>query len=126
MLRSNLGNYTYNAISSNLGNYANAISSTGFLVNLPATVTNTNFTGQQLLSDYYVQNASFLRCENITLGYNVGKLFNDRATLRLTGNVQNAFVVTKYSGLDPEIAGGIDNNFYPRARTYTFGLAFGF
>jgi len=125
VLRSNLGNYIYNASASNLGNYANARSSTGFLTNLPAEVLNTGFSNQQLLSDYFVQNGSFLRCENITLGYNVGRVFADRATLRLTGNVQNAFLVTKYKGVDPEIFGGIDNNFYPRARTFTFGLALG-
>jgi iron complex outermembrane receptor protein len=84
----------------------------------------TGFAGgfvNQLQSDYYVQNASFLRMDNIYVGYNVGKVFRD-ATLRLSGTVQNAFVITKYKGLDPEISGGIDNNFYPRPRTYVLGL----
>ena len=72
-----------------------------------------------------MQNGSFLRAENITLGYNVGKLFSDKATLRVTGNVQNAFLITKYDGVDPEIFGGIDSNFYPRARTFTLGLNIG-
>lgn len=126
VLRSNIDNYVFNATAANLANYANAQGSTGFVTNLPTNVLNTSFTQQQLLTDYYVQNASFLRCENITLGYNVGKIANGAATLRLTGNVQNAFIITKYQGVDPEIADGIDNNFYPRARTYTFGLALGF
>jgi iron complex outermembrane receptor protein len=125
VLRGNLGNYIYNANASNNANFANAQGSTGFLTNLPSSVTSTGFTRQQLFSDYYVQNGSFLRAENITLGYSVGKLFNDRATLRITGNVQNAFLITKYDGVDPEIFGGIDNNFYPRARTFTLGVNIG-
>ena len=92
--------------------------------NLPPDVRNTGFTSQQLLSDYYVQNASFLRCENVSLGYNAGKVFG-ATTLRITANVQNAFLVTKYKGVDPEIFNGIDNNFYPRARTFTLGIALG-
>ena len=123
-LRSNLGNYVYNANASNLGNYANAQGSTNFVNNLPPDVRNTGFTSQQLLSDYYVQNASFLRCENVSLGYNAGKVFG-ATTLRITANVQNAFLVTKYKGVDPEIFNGIDNNFYPRARTFTLGIALG-
>jgi TonB-dependent starch-binding outer membrane protein SusC len=78
-----------------------------------------------VFSDYYVQNASFLRCQNISLGYNVGKVLGT-SSLRITGNVQNAFLITKYTGVDPEIGNGIDRNFYPTARTYTLGLALGF
>ncbi|MES2874625.1 MAG: hypothetical protein V4708_12945, partial [Bacteroidota bacterium] len=73
-------------------------------------------------SDYYVQNASFLRMDNVNLGYNFGKVFNQRANLRLNLNAQNVFVITKYDGVDPEINGGIDNNFYPRPRTFSMGL----
>lgn len=125
LLRGNVGNYVYNSIASNLGTFANAQSSTGFLNNLPNDINNTGFTRQQLFSDYYLQNGSFLRCENITLGYNVGKLFNEKANLRLSAAVQNAFLITKYDGLDPEISNGVDNNFYPRARTFTFGVNIG-
>ncbi|UOQ96159.1 hypothetical protein MUN81_12930 [Hymenobacter sp. 5317J-9] len=134
-LRSNLGNYVYNSNAANYGTYANAQGSTNFVNNLSPDVLNTGFTRQQVFSDYYVQNASFLRCDNISLGYNVGKVLG-ASTLRITGNVQNAFVVTKYKGLDPEVLNaasptsgatfGIDSNFYPRARTYTLGLALGF
>ncbi|GAB2706619.1 SusC/RagA family TonB-linked outer membrane protein [Hymenobacter frigidus] len=124
-MRSNLGNYAYNANAANLGNYANAQGSTLFVNNLNPDVRNTGFTRQQLFSDYYLQNASFLRCENISLGYNVGKVFG-ASTLRVTANVQNAFLVTKYKGVDPEVFNGIDTNFYPRARTFTLGLALGF
>ncbi|QJX48140.1 SusC/RagA family TonB-linked outer membrane protein [Hymenobacter taeanensis] len=125
LLRGNVGNYVYNSIAANLGNFSNAQGSTNYLLNLPTDIRNTGFNTQQLFSDYYVENGSFLRCENITLGYNVGKLFNDKANLRLSAAVQNAFLITKYNGLDPEIFGGIDNNFYPRARTFTFGLNLG-
>ena len=74
------------------------------------------------MSDYYVQNASFLKMDNINVGYNVGKVFNNKATLRLIENVQNVFVITNYKGIDPEIYGGIDNQFYPRPRTFVVGL----
>ncbi|GAA4047398.1 TonB-dependent receptor [Hymenobacter glaciei] len=123
-LRSNLGNYVYNANAANLGNYANAQGSTLFVNNLNPDVRNTGFTRQQVFSDYYVQNASFLRAENISLGYNAGKVLGT-ASLRITANVQNAFLVTKYKGVDPEVPSGIDSNFYPRARTFTLGLALG-
>jgi len=85
----------------------------------------TNFSGNgtnYYLSDYYIQNASFLRMDNLSFGYNAGKVFNNKANLRFTANVQNVFVITKYKGLDPEMNGGIDNNFYPRPRTIVFGL----
>ena len=60
--------------------------------------------------------------DNINIGYNVGKVFNNKASLRLTANVQNVFVITKYKGLDPEISGGIDNNLYVRPRVFVFGI----
>jgi hypothetical protein len=123
-LRSNLGNYVYNANAADRGTYANAQGSTLFVNNISPDVRNTGFTRQQLFSDYYVQNASFLRCQNISLGYNVGKVLG-ASSLRITGNVQNAFIITKYKGVEPEINGGIDRNFYPVARTYTLGIALG-
>ncbi|GAB3867388.1 TonB-dependent receptor [Hymenobacter segetis] len=125
-LRSNIGNYVYNANTASGANFSGANTSTGFVSNLSPDVLVTRFsTNKPFDSDYYVQNASFLRCENIVLGYNVGKIFGE-TTLRLSGSVQNAFLVTRYKGVDPEITDGIDRNFYPRARTYTFGLALGF
>jgi iron complex outermembrane receptor protein len=125
-MRSNLGNYVYNANTANNANFSNANTSTGFVSNLPSDVLTTRFTTNKPFdSDYYVQNASFLRCENIILGYNVGKVFGD-TNLRVSGSVQNAFLITRYKGVDPEITDGIDRNFYPRARTYTLGLALGF
>ncbi|WP_375417669.1 SusC/RagA family TonB-linked outer membrane protein [uncultured Hymenobacter sp.] len=124
-LRGNLGNYVYNGNAATLANYANATGSTNFLSNINPDVRNTGFTQQQVFSDYYMENASFLRCQNISLGYNVGKVLG-ASSLRITGNVQNAFLITDYTGVEPEIPNGIDRNFYPTARTYTLGLALGF
>jgi iron complex outermembrane receptor protein len=59
--------------------------------------------------------------DNFNLGYDMGKVFKGSANLRINANVQNVFVITKYKGLDPEISGGVDNNFYPRPRTFTIG-----
>ena len=84
-----------------------------------------NFNGNEKFSDYMVEDASFLRCENIVLGYRFSKLYKD-TSLRIYGAVNNAFIVTKYSGQDPENFGGIDNNFYPRPRVYTVGLSLDF
>ncbi|MBC8083704.1 MAG: SusC/RagA family TonB-linked outer membrane protein, partial [Hymenobacter sp.] len=124
-LRSTLGNYVYNNIDSNAGNYQGLITSTTFLSNVTRDANYTRFptaTQDRYSSDYYVQNGSFLRMENVTLGYNVGSVFGNKGSLRLTGAVQNVFLATKYEGLDPEITNGIDSNTYPRPRTFTFGL----
>ncbi|MVN75278.1 SusC/RagA family TonB-linked outer membrane protein [Hymenobacter sp. HMF4947] len=124
-LRSNLGNYVYNNINSNLGTYNGINGSTNFLSNVAQDARNTGFllnSQNKYASDYYIQNASFLRMDNATIGYNVGKVFNAKGNLRVTAAVQNVFVITKYTGLDPEIPNGIDNNVYPRPRTYTIGL----
>ncbi len=83
-----------------------------------------NNSNNQFLSDYFIQNASFLRIDNINLGYMVGKVFKDQANLRITGNVQNVAVITNYKGLDPENSSdsGIDGNIYPRPRIYSLGV----
>jgi iron complex outermembrane receptor protein len=118
VLRANVGNYMYNNLSSNNGAYAVFGRNNGFLSNMHPSVLQTNFQNNQLFSDYYVENASFLRMDNINLTYNVGRIGNG-VNLRLSGIVQNVFTVTKYSGIDPEINGGIDNNFYPRPTIYS-------
>lgn len=84
-----------------------------------------NFNGNEKFSDYMLEDATFLRCENIVLGYRFKELIKD-ASFRVYGAVNNVFLVTKYSGQDPEVFGGIDNNFYPRPRVYTFGLSLDF
>ena len=83
--------------------------------------SNFNTTATVLLSDYWMENGSFLRLDNVTVGYTFPSAFNTGADLRITAGVQNAFVITNYSGLVPEIFSGIDNTIYPRARTFLFG-----
>jgi iron complex outermembrane receptor protein len=136
VLRGSFGNYDYNNIWSQTGNL-NQILGNSVLYNTSTSYLSTGFkggNGQQLLSDYWIQNASFLRMDNINIGYNLGKLYHSEVTLRLSASVQNVFVITKYQGLDPEIAAnastsgnpGIDNNLYPRPRIYALGVNLGF
>ncbi len=125
-MRANLGNYVYNNVNSLLGNYSKITVYNDNLSNVSANVLKTNFNLPQYLSDYYIENASFLRMDNIRLGYNFGKIIHRKMNLNVSATVQNAFTITKYSGLDPEIINGIDNNFYPRPRIYTLGINLGF
>jgi iron complex outermembrane receptor protein len=128
-LRANIGNYMYNNRFSNTGVQRNIIDPLGFLANGSRNLLETNFTGngdQYLLSDYYVENASFLRLDYINVGYNAGSLVSKHTNLRIGANVQNVFTVTKYKGLDPEVPGGIDNNFYPRPRIFSLSLGLDF
>lgn len=120
VLRSNLGQYMYNNMFSAHGTFQP--SSVLFLGNLHRNYLETGFANSQYFSDYYMENSSFLRMDNFTVSYDFGKVFNNKANLRATANVQNVFVVSKYKGLDPEIAGGIDNNFYPRPRVFSLGF----
>ena len=84
---------------------------------------NDNSANSNLVrSDYFLENAGFVRCDNITLGYTWNNLFQDNLRLRLYGAVQNPFVLTRYKGLDPEVFSGVDNNVYPRPVTFTIGL----
>lgn len=125
VLRSNINNYVYNNVASSTGTYRNIFNPLNYLNNGSSDILNTRFSGagdRYFLSDYYIQNASFLKMDNISLGYQVGKVLNGKASLRINANAQNVFVLTKYDGIDPEINGGIDNNFYPRPRTFVLGL----
>lgn len=122
VMRANLGNYVYNRVNAGIGQRSNVFG-TGFLRNAYADILSSGLTGTKgefFFSDYYVQNASFLKMDNINIGYNLGKVFTG-GNLRLNFNVQNVFTITKYDGLDPEIANGIDYRFYPRPRTFVFG-----
>jgi iron complex outermembrane receptor protein len=123
--RASVGNYVYNNVASGTGIQRNIMNPLGILNNGSTDVLASGLTGNgsnDLLSDYYIQNASFFRMDNIHLDYNIGKVFGN-STLRISANVQNVFIITDYKGVDPEIAGaGIDNNFYPRPRTYVLGL----
>ncbi|MCD0488246.1 SusC/RagA family TonB-linked outer membrane protein [Pedobacter sp. MC2016-14] len=124
-LRANLGNYVYNNVSSQMGNLAQ-INGSAILLNASPSYLTTNFKTQQLFSDYYVENASFLKMDNINLGYRFGKVFKTNAALQLNASVQNVFTITNYTGLDPEVASGVDNNLYPRPRVFSLGLNLNF
>jgi TonB-dependent starch-binding outer membrane protein SusC len=123
--RANIGNYVYNNINGGQGSKYILHNPLQFLSNATTDVLYTNFVNPQYFSDYFVQNASFLKLDNIGVGYNVGKIGNHLA-LRLNAYCQNVFVITKYNGVDPEVYGGIDNNLYPRPRNYTIGASLNF
>lgn len=123
--RVSLGNYNYNNLQSNTGVYRSIVNPLGYLGNANVNYLQTNFQNNQFFSDYYVQNASFLRMDNINVGYDLGQVAG-KATVRLTANVQNAFIITKYKGLDPEVNTGIDNQIYPRPRTFVIGANINF
>ncbi len=128
-LRGAVGNYVYNNNASNRGVYQR-VQGTGIgndryvLYNLHQSVLETSFMTPQYFSDYYVEDASFLRLDNITLGYTFLPK-KGLSSLRLYATAQNLFVMTQYSGLDPEVDNGIDNSPYPRPRGFIFGLSLG-
>lgn len=118
--RAVIGNYVYNNINSSRAQY-DLIANGSVLYNLPKSIEQTNFstTSNVILSDYYIENASFFRVDNVSLGYNFKEIFNSNVDFRLSTSVQNLLVVTNYSGLDPEVFNnGIDNAIYPRPRTF--------
>nr|WP_321408508.1 TonB-dependent receptor [uncultured Carboxylicivirga sp.] len=122
-----LGNYNYNAIAANNAELAPArVYANEFLSNRHATAFETNFQYKRVLSDYYVQDASFFRIDNITLGYSIDKILGFDTKTRLSLAVQNPVVFTNYKGLDPEVFGGVDSNFYPRPIMYVFGVSVNF
>jgi len=122
-MHGSIGNYMYNNVASNNGYYASIVnSSSQYIANASTSYLKSGFKTQQMLSDYYLENASFLRMDVISLSYNVGRVFTPNSNLRLSAIVQNPFVITKYTGLDPEIYGGIDNNIYPKVRVYSLGI----
>jgi iron complex outermembrane receptor protein len=93
-----------------------------YLSNVTTDAFDANFYAPQYFSDYYVKNASFFRMDNINLSYRFNKFINDKTSLIVTGTISNAFVITKYEGLDPEVGNGIDNNIYPRPRVFMLGV----
>lgn len=121
-LRGSFGNYMYNNMNSALATYSNILSPSKSILNAPASVRESGFYLNQPLSDYYLENASFVKMDNLSLSYNFGKVFHTNVNIRSTLSVQNVFTLTNYSGLDPEIAGGVDRSFYPRPRTFTLGF----
>jgi iron complex outermembrane receptor protein len=121
--RANIGNYVYNNVMSTAGTYLDVYNpGLNYLSNALADADKTNFRTAQYFSDYYIENASFFRMDNISVGYRFNNLMKNKMNLRLAATVQNAFVITKYSGLDPEVFNGIDNNLYPRPRVFVLGV----
>jgi iron complex outermembrane receptor protein len=119
-----VGNYLYNNVNSNNAVMRAVKNPVNFIGNATRNFLTTNFVNNWYLSDYYLENASFFRLDNINLGYNAGRVLNDKASLRISASVQNVLILTKYSGLDPENAGdgGVDNNIYPRPRVFSVGF----
>ena len=128
-LRANFGNYVYNAFAANNSTIGNINPSLGYLWNYDECIYRTNFTqvneSIQRASDYFLENASFLKMDNITLGYSFKKFFTEKLSGRISFSVQNVFTITKYTGLDPECS-AIDENLWPNSRTYTLGLNLNF
>ena len=124
-MRASLGNYAYNNVASSTG-YSQAMYQLGSLRNVHASLLDTDFDTQQLWSDYFIQDASFLKMDNISLGYTFQDIKQGEIGFRLYTSVQNVFTITEYDGIDPEISGGIDNNFYPRPRTFLLGFNINF
>jgi TonB-dependent starch-binding outer membrane protein SusC len=124
-MRSNIGNYIYNNLASSQGFYRRLNEAAG-PTNLHNSVMQNAFVEAQYFSDVYVEDASFLRMDHLTFGYTFPS-FRGMQNLRVFGAVQNVFTLTDYSGVDPEVGiGGIDNNIYPRSRTFTVGVNAGF
>ena len=130
-MRSEIGATIYNNIHSNSATFSAIDGTKKFLSNISSLFYEDEVqktTTNQLLSDHYLERADFLRIDNISVGYNFGKLgfTKDKVGVNVGFSVQNVFVFTKYSGQDPEVGGGVDNNFYPRPRVYTLNLNFDF
>ena len=133
--RASLGNYVFNDLmagASNL-NASEILTSTNYLSNRPIYVLPYNYqtySNHAILTDRWVQNASFLKCDNITLGYSFAGIARknswDGISGRVYGTVSNVFCITKYEGIDPEVFSGIDNSMYPRPISFIFGLSLNF
>lgn len=120
-MRGSIGNYNYNAVAMQLGVLNQIKIGTG-IQNAHRSYLETGFVTKQELSDYYIQNASFLRLENINFGYDAGEVLWKKTSLRINANIQNVFTITKYKGINPEIQNGLDGQIYPRPRTYVLGV----
>ncbi len=117
-----LGNYIYNNNFSNSGSYS-SIYLSGCLGNANRNLIETQFENPKYFSDYYIENGSYLKLDNASLGYTFDNLLAGKLNLRVYTTAQNLLLITKYRGLDPEVANGIDNNIYPRPRTFLFGVS---
>lgn len=121
--RANIGNYVYNQVAA--GASYDQMYQIGYWKNQTTLLDKTNFVSRQFTSDYFVENASFFKLDYISAGYRFQHIAN-KLSARVSFTVQNVFTVTKYTGLDPEVSNGIDNNFYPRPRTFMVGISLGY
>ena len=135
-LRASLGNYVYNNVEQGMSNmntgewFSNSLK---YFSNRLKSTVERNWQTYEItskLSDYYVKNASFLKCDNITLGYSFNNLFKSSGWHGLSGRAyataSNVFTITNYDGLDPEVGDGYDNNLYPRPFSVVVGLSLNF
>jgi TonB-linked SusC/RagA family outer membrane protein len=125
--RVSLGNYVYNNVAAN-STYRSLYNSMSYLSNMSKLADQTKFTNalNTRFSDYYIENGSFFRMDNINAGYTFRGVYQEKLNIRVGAGVQNAFVITKYSGIDPEVSGGLDNNFFPRTRAFFLNVNFEF
>jgi iron complex outermembrane receptor protein len=124
-LRANIGNYVYNGMAMNAGAF-NTMSYNDYqLNNLHSSYLETGFHSRQYLSDYYVENASFLKVDNLSLSYNAGRLAN-LFSLNVAATVQNVYTLSNYTGVDPEVPSGMDVSFYPRPRIFSLSVGIEF
>ena len=121
--RLSIGNYVYNNNASNMALYQNLYNQSGYLSNILADVKKTNFATAQYWSSVYLENASFFKLDYVSVGYNFTQLLGNNISGRIGLSVQNVFTITDYSGLDPEVDNGIDNNIYPRPRTLMLSVS---
>ena len=124
--RASIGNYAYNAMAVNTGALETMKYSAPQLSNLHASYRDTQFKQRQFFSDYYVENASFLKMDNLTVSYDFGRFCSNAIGVRASVMMQNVFTLTKYSGVDPEIPNGFDSSFYPRPRIVSLSLGLDF
>ncbi len=118
--RASIGNYVYNQIIASAS--YDQMYQIGYWKNFPTTLSDTRFVKRQFTSDYLVENASFFKLDNVSAGYKFENIYK-KLNGRISFTIQNLMTVTKYKGLDPEVSGGIDNNFYPRPRTFMLGIS---
>ena len=118
----NFGQKLYNNVASD-GAFFNKLQTNGqFISNINNDIFRTGFYEPQYFSNYYVQYGNFFRLDNLMVAYNFSNLANDKLRMRLSFTANNLFILTNYKGLDPEVANGVDNNIYPRPRTFVLGI----
>ncbi|SIQ54526.1 iron complex outermembrane recepter protein [Chryseobacterium sp. RU37D] len=122
--RASIGNYVYNNAASNSS--VQSLTTNGYLQNVYSSAADYKFSTPQYWSDIFVENASFFRLDNINLGYNFKDVLGKSSSLRVYGMAQNVFIITKYSGVDPEVFNGIDNGYYQMPKVYSLGFNFQF